>query len=93
MRPREAVLATFAARRAAPGPPRPRPAPAKGAPNVLLIMTDDQGDGVSGTFGGIVPTPALERVAQAGLRYTQFNSTALCWPTRAALLTGPTTTR
>jgi hypothetical protein len=66
----------------------PRQVPPKGAPNVLLIMTDDQGYGVSGTFGGIVPTPALERVAQAGLRYTQFNSTALCSPTRAALLTG-----
>ncbi|HET7167511.1 MAG TPA: arylsulfatase [Pseudolabrys sp.] len=66
----------------------PRLAPPKGAPNVLLIMTDDQGYGVSGTFGGVVPTPALDRIAQAGLRYTQFNSTALCSPTRAALLTG-----
>src|ERR1700710_3050337 len=66
----------------------PRLAPPKGAPNVLLIMTDDQGYGVSGTFGGIVPTPALDRVAQAGLRYTQFNSTALCSPARAAALTG-----
>jgi arylsulfatase len=55
---------------------------------VLLIMTDDQGYGVSGTFGGVVPTPALDRVAKAGLRYTQFNSTALCSPTRAALITG-----
>src|ERR1700710_2437985 len=62
--------------------------PRKGAPNVLLIMTDDQGYGVSGTFGGIIPTPALDRIANAGLRYTQFNSTALCSPTRAALLTG-----
>ncbi len=51
-------------------------------------MTDDQGYGVSGTFGGVIPTPALERVAQAGLRYTQFHSTALCSPTRAALITG-----
>ncbi|MDM0084928.1 arylsulfatase [Variovorax sp. J31P179] len=66
----------------------PRVVPPKGAPNVLLIMTDDQGYGVSGTFGGVVPTPALDRVAKAGLRYTQFNSTALCSPTRAALLTG-----
>src|SRR5450759_5147020 len=60
----------------------------KGAPNVLLIMTDDQGYGVSGTFGGVIPTPALDRIAKAGLRYTQFNSTALCSPTRAALITG-----
>src|SRR5712691_9480097 len=66
----------------------PRVVPPKGAPNVLLIMTDDQGYGVSGTFGGVIPTPALDRIAKAGLRYTQFNSTALCSPTRAALLTG-----
>ena len=51
-------------------------------------MTDDQGYGVPGTFGGVIPTPALDRVAKAGLRYTQFNSTALCSPTRAALITG-----
>jgi arylsulfatase A-like enzyme len=66
----------------------PRIVPPQGAPNVLLIMTDDQGYGVSGTFGGIIPTPALDRVAQAGLRYTHFHSTALCSPTRAALITG-----
>jgi arylsulfatase A-like enzyme len=66
----------------------PRIAPPKGAPNVLLIMTDDQGYGVSSTFGGVIPTPALDRVAKAGLRYTQFHSTALCSPTRAALITG-----
>ena len=51
-------------------------------------MTDDQGYGVSGTFGGVIPTPALDRIAKAGLRYTQFHSTALCSPTRAALITG-----
>jgi len=66
----------------------PRIVPPKGAPNVLLIMTDDQGYGVSGTFGGVIPTPALERVAKSGLRYIQFHSTALCSPTRAALITG-----
>ena len=66
----------------------PRVVPPKGAPNVLLIMTDDQGYGVSSTFGGVIPTPALDRVAKAGLRYTQFHSTALCSPTRAALITG-----
>src|SRR4051794_32548043 len=66
----------------------PRVAPAKGAPNVLLIMTDDQGYGVNGTFGGVIPTPALDRIAKSGLRYTNFNSTALCSPTRAALITG-----
>jgi arylsulfatase len=62
--------------------------PPTGAPNILLIMTDDAGYGVAGTFGGVIPTPALDRVAQAGLRYTQFHSTALCSPTRAALITG-----
>src|SRR5271166_3430247 len=66
----------------------PQIVPPKGAPNVLLIMTDDQGYGVSGTFGGVIPTPAMDRVAAAGLRYTQFHSTALCSPTRAAIITG-----
>ena len=66
----------------------PRVVPPKGAPNVLLIMTDDQGYGISSTFGGVIPTPALDRIAKAGLRYTQFHSTALCSPTRAALITG-----
>jgi arylsulfatase A-like enzyme len=66
----------------------PRVVPPKGAPNVLLIMTDDQGYGVCSTFGGVIPTPAMDRIAKAGLRYTQFHSTALCSPTRAALITG-----
>jgi arylsulfatase A-like enzyme len=66
----------------------PRVVPPKGAPNVLLIMTDDQGYGVGSTFGGVIPTPALDRIAKMGLRYTEFNSTALCSPTRAALITG-----
>ena len=60
----------------------------KGAPNVLLIMTDDTGFGASSTFGGPIPTPNLERVYQHGLCYNQFHTTALCSPTRAALLTG-----
>jgi arylsulfatase A-like enzyme len=51
-------------------------------------MTDDQGYGVPGTFGGVIPTPALDRIAATGLRYTEFHSTALCSPTRAALITG-----
>jgi arylsulfatase len=66
----------------------PRVVPPKGAPNVLLIMTDDSGYGVPSTFGGVIPTPALDRVAKAGLRYTHMHSTALCSPTRAALITG-----
>jgi arylsulfatase len=67
---------------------QPRIAPPKGAPNVLLIMTDDSGYGVPSTFGGVIPTPALDRIAANGLRYTNFHSTALCSPTRAALITG-----
>jgi arylsulfatase A-like enzyme len=66
----------------------PRIVPPKQAPNVLLIMTDDVGFGAPSTFGGVIPTPALDRVAKSGLRYTQFHSTALCSPTRAALITG-----
>ena len=62
--------------------------PPKGAPNVLLIMTDDVGFGAPSTFGGVIPTPALDRIANNGLRYTNFHSTALCSPTRAALITG-----
>lgn len=62
--------------------------PPPGAPNILLIMTDDQGFGVYDTFGGVIPTPSMDRLAKAGLRYTQFHSTALCSPTRAALITG-----
>ncbi|MFY9627383.1 MAG: sulfatase-like hydrolase/transferase, partial [Methylocystis sp.] len=65
-----------------------RVVPPKGAPNILLIMTDDTGFGAPSTFGGVIPTPNLDRIARDGLRYTNFNSTALCSPTRAALITG-----
>jgi len=66
----------------------PRVVPPKGAPNILLIMTDDAGFGVASTFGGVIPTPALDRIAKMGLRFTNFHSTALCSPTRAAIITG-----
>ena len=66
----------------------PRVVPPKGAPNILLIMTDDTGFGASSTFGGVIPTPTLDRLAKIGLRYTNINSTALCSPSRAALITG-----
>src|SRR5256885_7391655 len=59
-----------------------------GAPNVLIILIDDSGFGQWGTFGGQVPTPNLDRLAKMGLRYTRFHTTALCSPSRAALLTG-----
>jgi arylsulfatase A-like enzyme len=61
--------------------------PAK-APNVLLIMTDDVGFGAPSTFGGVIPTPTLDRIAKMGLRYTDFHTTSLSSPTRAALITG-----
>lgn len=66
----------------------PRIVPPKQAPNVLLIITDDSGFGVPSTFGGVVPTPTMDRVAKNGLRYNNIHSTALCSPTRAALITG-----
>jgi len=66
----------------------PRTVPPKGAPNVLLIMTDDQGFGAPSTFGGVIPTPAMDRIAKEGLRFTNFHSTSLCSPSRAALITG-----
>ena len=65
----------------------PIPAP-EGAPNVLLVMTDDAGFGNPGTFGGPISTPTLDRLAAGGLKYNRFHTTALCSPTRAALMTG-----
>src|SRR3974390_811621 len=65
-----------------------RVGPPEGAPNILLIMTDDVGFAAPSTFGGVIPTPALDRIANEGLRYTNFHSTSLCSPTRAALITG-----
>ncbi|WP_295612700.1 sulfatase-like hydrolase/transferase [uncultured Lamprocystis sp.] len=66
----------------------PAVVPPKGAPNVLLIMTDDAGFGVPSTFGGVIPTPTMDRIANEGLRYNRMFSTSLCSPTRAALITG-----
>lgn len=67
--------------------PRLPTAPA-GAPNVILILTDDAGFGAASTFGGPIPTPNLDRLAARGLLYNRFHTTAMCSPTRAALLTG-----
>ncbi len=66
----------------------PRIVPPAEAPNVLLIITDDAGFGVPSTFGGVIPTPTMDRIASQGLRYNRVFSTALCSPTRAALITG-----
>ena len=67
--------------------PKPAQAP-KGAPNVLLILIDDAGFGQFSTFGGGIPSPTMDRLAAEGLRYNHFHTTALCSPTRAALITG-----
>lgn len=66
----------------------PQPQAPKGAPNVIVIMLDDVGFGALSTFGGPVPTPHLDALAQRGIRYNGFHTTAMCSPTRAALLTG-----
>ena len=87
----EAPTAKFVGRTAAessrPEWPKNPEAP-KGAPNVVVILTDDVGFGAAGTFGGPVPTPTLDGLAKDGLRYNEFHVTAMCSPTRAALLTG-----
>ena len=62
--------------------------PPDGAPNVLIVLLDDVGFGASSAFGGPCNTPVFERVAANGLKYTRFHTTALCSPTRAALLSG-----
>jgi arylsulfatase len=67
-------------------PPMPR-APGH-APNVVIVLLDDAGYGVASAYGGLVRTPTAEKIAQQGLQYCQFHTTAICAPTRAALLTG-----
>jgi arylsulfatase A-like enzyme len=67
--------------------PQPVQAP-KGAPNIVLILIDDVGFGQFSTFGGGVPSPTMDRLAAEGLRFNRFHTTALCSPTRAALITG-----
>lgn len=62
--------------------------PPAGAPNVLIVLLDDVGFGASSAFGGPVQTPTAERLAKGGLKYTRFHTTAICSPTRAALITG-----
>jgi arylsulfatase A-like enzyme len=66
---------------------------AEGAPNILVILIDDVGPGTSSTYGGEIETPNLDRIARAGISYNRFHSTAMCSPTRAALLTGRNHTR
>src|ERR1700761_5459523 len=70
----------------------PRHLPAD-APNILIILMDDLGPGTPSTYGGEIHTPTLDRVANAGVSYNRFHSTAMCSPTRAALMTGRNHTR
>ena len=69
-------------------PPIEMKRPPKKAPNVLLVLLDDVGFGASSAFGGPVPMPTAERLAGAGLKYSRFHTTAICSPTRAAMLSG-----
>ncbi len=66
---------------------------AEGAPNILIILMDDVGPGTPSTYGGEIHTPTLDRVAKRGVSFNRFHSTAMCSPTRAALLTGRNHTR
>lgn len=75
-------------RDAGPGPSIDVVRPPSGAPNVLVVLIDDMGFGAPSAFGGPCAMPTAERLAQNGLRYNRFHTTALCSPTRAALLTG-----
>ena len=73
-----------------PQPPERLP---KDAPNVLVVLLDDVGFGVADTFGGVVHTPTLSKLARQGIKYNAFHTTSICSPTRAALLTGRNHTR
>jgi arylsulfatase len=85
--PKREAITTFNARNATAPPRFEVKAPAK-APNVLLVLIDDMGFGMSSAFGGPIHMPTAERLADNGLRYNHFHTTALCSPTRIALLTG-----
>jgi hypothetical protein len=74
--------------RDAKAPPRFEVKPPKGAPNVIVFLIDDIGFGHASAFGGGIPMPTLDRLASMGLKYNRFHTTALCSPTRVALLTG-----
>jgi len=66
----------------------PRVVPPEGAPNILLVQIDDSGFATSSTFGGVIPSPTLDKIAENGLRYTQMHNAALCSPTRAGTISG-----
>ena len=66
----------------------PKKRPPKGAPNVIIFLLDDTGFGQIGSFGGLVKTPNIDRLAAGGLRYNNFHTTSLCSPSRATLMAG-----
>jgi arylsulfatase A-like enzyme len=84
----ERPLYTEVDARNATAPPRVEPVAPEGAPNVVIILIDDLGFGATETFGGPIATPTLDRLAENGLRYNNFHTTALCSPTRTALKSG-----
>ena len=85
--PTYAPITELDARKATP-PPRFEVKAPEGAPNVLIVLIDDMGFGMSSAFGGPIHMPTLDRLASDGLRFNQFHTTALCSPTRTALLSG-----
>src|SRR5687767_15614381 len=87
-RPHEGLITYDAKDPATSFPPIEPLRPPEGAPNVLVVLLDDVGFGASSAFGGPCSTPTAERLAAGGLRYNRFHTTALCSPTRQALLTG-----
>ncbi len=86
--PKYAPITAHYASEAPKPPPRFAPTAPKGAPNVLIVLIDDFGFGASSAFGGPIPMPTAERLAQKGIRFNRFHTTAICAPTRAALLSG-----
>ncbi|HOX84192.1 MAG TPA: sulfatase-like hydrolase/transferase, partial [Chryseolinea sp.] len=85
--PKRQTYKELDARNATPPPRFEVKAPA-GAPNIIVVLIDDMGFGVSETFGGSVSTPTMNKLASNGIKYNRFHTTALCSPTRVALLTG-----
>jgi arylsulfatase A-like enzyme len=85
--PKYPLATELDARKATP-PKRFEVSAPKGAPNVVVFLIDDIGFGHASTFGGAIPTPTLDRLASQGLKYNRFHTTALCSPTRVAILTG-----
>jgi arylsulfatase len=85
--PKTKAITELDARKATKPPPFQVKAP-EGAPNIVIVLIDDIGFGATSTFGGAIQTPTFDRLADNGLRFNSFHTTALCSPTRASLLSG-----